>query len=255
MVDSRADLMSSQLSRQKVLLAPAAYCRAESVANLRTRLPGTAVISVTLGIEPEPRIELVRLMLLKEEGAPKLMLSTAMGKLTLTITFGLLFSVFSFAQEETTPATAGANLIDAQGRGVGQASLQETPHGVLLKLELKNATPGIHGLHIHDVARCDRPSFESAGGHFNPSKKQHGFLIPGGPHAGDLPNIEVPATTQLSVEYLLDGVTLRPGPQSLLDASGTAIVIHAGKDDYMTDPAGESGNRLACGEIVRSQAK
>lgn len=181
-----------------------------------------------------------------------------MRQLTLTIGIGLLFSIFSFAQEETTPrspGTAGATLIDAQGRSIGQASLQETPHGVLLKLELKNATPGIHGLHIHDVGQCDRPSFESAGGHFNPSKRQHGFLNPRGPHAGDLPNIFVPTTTQFAVEYLLDGVTLRPGPQSLLDARGTAIVIHGGKDNYMNDPAGESGDRLACGEIVRSQAK
>jgi superoxide dismutase, Cu-Zn family len=154
-----------------------------------------------------------------------------------------------------TGATASANLVDTEGRSIGEARLQQTPHGILLKLDLRNATPGIHGLHIHDVGRCDRPSFESAGGHFNPSGRQHGFLNPRGPHAGDLPNIEVPTTTHHSVEYLVADVTLEPGTRSLLDTNGTAIVIHAGKDDYMSDPAGESGDRLACGQIVRSDTR
>ena len=168
-------------------------------------------------------------------------------------------SAFAAAQTGTTGSnssmTAGAALTDAQGRHVGQAVLQQTPHGVLIKLDLKNVTPGIHGLHIHDAGRCERPSFESAGGHVNPSGRQHGFLNPRGPHAGDLPNIEVPTTTQLSVEYLVASVTLDPGPGSLLDSDGSAIVIHAGKDDYASEPAGESGDRLACGQIVRSLEK
>jgi Cu-Zn family superoxide dismutase len=182
--------------------------------------------------------------------------------LTLTIGIGLIVcsisSVHGQAQTGTTgtrPApTASANLVDAQGRSVGQAHLQQAPHGTLLKLDLKNITPGVHGLHIHDVGRCERPPFESAGGHFNPSGRQHGFLNPQGPHAGDLPNIEVPSTLQLSVEYFLADVTIDPGPRSLIDNNGSSIVIHAGKDDYGTDPAGESGDRLACGPIVRSEA-
>jgi Cu-Zn family superoxide dismutase len=145
--------------------------------------------------------------------------------------------------------------VDANARSVGQAYLQQAPHGVLLKLDLKNATPGVHGLHIHDVGRCDGPSFESAGGHFNPTNRQHGFLNPRGPHAGDLPNIEVPSTTQHAVEYFLADLTLDSGPRSLMDANGAAIVIHAGRDDYMSDPAGESGDRLACGPIIRPEAR
>jgi Cu-Zn family superoxide dismutase len=152
-------------------------------------------------------------------------------------------------------ATAGANLIDTQGRSIGEARLQQTPHGVLLKLDLRNATPGVNGLHIHEVGRCEGPSFESAGGHFNPTDRQHGFLNPRGPHAGDLPNIEVPSTTQLSLEYFLPDVTIEPGPQSLTDANGSSIMMHAGKDDYMTDPSGESGERLACGQIVRAETR
>jgi Cu-Zn family superoxide dismutase len=186
-----------------------------------------------------------------------------MKRLTLTIGIGLIVCGIPSAQGQAPTATTGtrpaptasANLVDAQGRSVGQAYLQQAPHGILLKLDLKNTTPGIHGLHIHDVGRCERPSFESAGGHFNPSNRQHGLLNPRGPHAGDLPNIEVPTTTQLSVEYFLADVTIEPGPRSLSDNNGSSIVIHAGKDDYATDPAGESGDRLACGPIVRSEAR
>lgn len=152
-------------------------------------------------------------------------------------------------------ASAGATLMDSQGRTIGQALLRQATGGVLLQIDLKNATPGIHGLHIHEVGRCDRPSFESAGGHFNPTNRQHGFLNPQGPHVGDLPNIEVPATTNLSVEYFVPGLTLDSGQQSALDANGSSIVIHSGKDDYGTEPAGESGDRLACGQIERSAAR
>ena len=185
-----------------------------------------------------------------------------MKRLTLAIGIGLIVYGTPAAQNQlptgtagVRPATASANLVDSEGRSFGQALLQQAPHGVLLKLDLKNATPGIHGLHLHDVGRCERPSFESAGGHFNPSNRQHGFMNPRGAHAGDLPNIEVPTTTQFSVEYFLPGVTIEAGPQSLTDNDGSSIVIHAGKDDYAADPAGESGDRLACGQIVRSGAR
>jgi superoxide dismutase, Cu-Zn family len=152
----------------------------------------------------------------------------------------------------TSPmTTASVTLTDAQGRSVGEARLQGTPHGVLLKLELRNATPGVHAMHIHEVGKCEAPSFDSAGEHFAPSKLRHGFLQSRGPHAGDLPNIDVPTTKQLSVEQLVPDVTLEPGPRSLLDADGSALVIHTGQDDYTTDPAGDSGDRIACGAIVQ----
>jgi Cu-Zn family superoxide dismutase len=149
-----------------------------------------------------------------------------------------------------TQPSAGALLVDEGGRSIGEARLQQTPHGVLLILDLRNATPGVHGMHIHEIGRCDAPTFESAGGHFDPSSRAHGFLNPRGPHAGDLPNIEVPTTQQLSAEYLVTGVTLDRGPQSLLDANGSALVIHSAKDDHMSDPAGDTGDRIACGPIV-----
>jgi len=151
------------------------------------------------------------------------------------------------------PTMASAALADASGRGVGEARFQETPHGVLLTLELRNATPGVHGLHIHQVGRCDAPMFESAGAHFNPDRRAHGFLNPEGPHAGDLPNLFVPASTELSVDYLIPNVTLENGPRSLIDADGSALMMHEGKDDYRTDPAGDAGDRLACGVITGGQ--
>jgi Cu-Zn family superoxide dismutase len=121
----------------------------------------------------------------------------------------------------------------------------------LLKLELKDVPSGVHAVHIHEVGRCDAPTFESAGAHVAASGRQHGFLATAGPHAGDLPNLEVPATKTLAVEHFVRDVTLAAGPTSLLDADGSAIVIHAAKDDYVTDPAGNSGDRIACGRIVR----
>jgi superoxide dismutase, Cu-Zn family len=178
-----------------------------------------------------------------------------MTPLRTAITAGLLVVVPTLAQERNdseSPAMAAAVLTDSQGRAVGQVSLRQAPHGVVLKLELKNATPGIHGLHMHDVGKCDPPTFESAGGHFNPTRRAHGFLNPRGQHAGDLPNIAVPAAAEQTLEYFVTDVTIEPGPTSILDANGTSLVIHSGRDDYLSDPAGESGDRLACGPITRS---
>jgi Cu-Zn family superoxide dismutase len=190
-------------------------------------------------------------------------LRLTMKPMTLTCLAAIAIWTVPSAEHQTPSDTAGiqpaasadANLMDSEGRSVGQVHLRQASHGVLLKLDLKNATPGVHGLHIHDVGRCDPPSFASAGNHFNPTNRQHGFLNSRGQHAGDLPNIEVPASTEHSSEYFLADVTLNRGPLTLLDTNGSAIVVHAGMDDYGTDPAGESGARLACGPIVRTETK
>jgi Cu-Zn family superoxide dismutase len=186
----------------------------------------------------------------------------SMKHMILVLGFGMVAAVSPAAQSGQKPTTTGttgtspapmatATLTDAQGSTIGEAQLQQTPHGVLVKLELRNATPGVHALHIHEFGRCDAPSFDSAGDHFAPSGRQHGLLNPRGPHAGDLPNIDVPANRQLSVEHHITDVTLDAGPRSLLDANGSAIVIHAGKDDYTSDPAGNAGDRIACGRVLR----
>ena len=159
--------------------------------------------------------------------------------------------VVASAAAQTGPGgTAIAAVKDAQGRIVGRADLRETPAGVLIALHLQNAPPGTHAFHIHAVGRCDAPDFASAGEHFAPAGRRHGFLAPGGGHAGDLPNLHVPATGALSVEMLADAF-LAPGPGSLFDADGAALVLHADADDYLTDPSGGADRRIACGSIAR----
>ena len=133
---------------------------------------------------------------------------------------------------------------------VGAVQLTETPHGVLLRLALKGGAPGEHAFHIHAVGKCE-PPFTSAGGHFNPASKKHGLAVAEGSHAGDMPNLHIPASGELVVEILNGGVTLAKGkPNSVFDTDGSAIVIHAGVDDYKSDPTGNAGDRIACGVIV-----
>jgi len=145
--------------------------------------------------------------------------------------------------------TASAVLKDASGKEVGAATFTVTPSGVFISLDLTAVPPGEHGFHVHTTGKCEPPDFKSAGPHFNPDQTKHGFMTPEGPHAGDLPNLHVPADGKLQVEVLEPNVTLS-GEAPLLDADGSALVIHAGADDYKTDPAGNSGNRIACGVIT-----
>lgn len=152
-----------------------------------------------------------------------------------------------------TPAlaadTAGAVLKDASGNEVGKATLTDTPSGVLIRLDLSSVPTGDHAFHIHAIGKCAPPDFKSAGGHFNPEKAKHGLENPEGPHAGDMPNIHVPADGRLSIEVLNVDVDLG-GDWALLDEDGSALVLHAGPDDYRTDPAGDAGARIACGVIT-----
>jgi Cu-Zn family superoxide dismutase len=147
--------------------------------------------------------------------------------------------------------TAKASLKDANGKDVGQVQLVQTPHGVLLKMSVKDLPAGEHAVHIHAVGKCEPPAFASAGGHFNPGGKKHGMEAAEGQHAGDMPNLHIPAGGELAIEVANPAITLVKGqPNSVFDADGSAIVIHAGADDYKTDPAGNSGDRIACGVIT-----
>jgi Cu-Zn family superoxide dismutase len=149
------------------------------------------------------------------------------------------------------PPTAGATLKDSSGRVVGSAVFLQEDDGVRILLDLRGVTPGTKAVHIHEVGRCDPPNFDSAGAHFNPKKAEHGTENPRGPHAGDLPNITVEATGRGHLEVTNPLVTLKPGSASLLDGGRTALVVHEGPDDMRTDPAGNSGRRIACGIIER----
>ena len=152
---------------------------------------------------------------------------------------------------ETEPLSAEARLMDKDGKDVGRATIIETSEGVRIAVTGYRLPPGAHGLHIHAVGRCDPPQFASAGPHFNPASKQHGTQNPAGPHAGDLPNLEVAASGEGGIDTTTKLVTLAPGSTSLLGPAGTSLVVHAAADDYKTDPSGNSGDRIACGVITK----
>jgi Cu-Zn family superoxide dismutase len=145
--------------------------------------------------------------------------------------------------------SATAPLKNAEGKAVGSANLTQTPQGVLIILSLNGLPPGEHAFHVHEVGKCETP-FTSAGGHFNPGHKKHGMMAPEGQHAGDMPNLHIPQSGDLTVEVMNTAITLEKGkPNSVFDADGSALIVHAGSDDYKTDPAGEAGGRIACGVI------
>ncbi|MFO7562034.1 MAG: superoxide dismutase family protein [Enhygromyxa sp.] len=146
-----------------------------------------------------------------------------------------------------------AELRNAEGVVVGEATFEETDGGVKIRFEGRNLPPGPHGFHIHEHGDCTPPGFESAGDHFNPTSAQHGLRDPAGPHAGDLPNLEVADDGSVVVEVVAHNLTLaQTGEMSLLSGDGTALVIHAEADDQITDPAGAAGPRIACG-VIRSR--
>ena len=145
---------------------------------------------------------------------------------------------------------ASADIVDAAGKKVGEAILEQRDGSVQISATFRGLPPGTHAFHIHDVGKCE-PPFESAGGHFNPTGKQHGKDNPAGPHGGDLPNLEVPSSGGVKFDVTVKGLTLDGGRAGLLDADGAALVVHEGADDYKSDPAGNSGKRVACGVIQR----
>jgi Cu-Zn family superoxide dismutase len=148
---------------------------------------------------------------------------------------------------EASSGGAHASLADATGAPRGTASLVDTGSGLEVRVAGEGLAAGTHGVHLHTVGRCDAPNFQSAGAHWNPAMKQHGRDNPQGAHAGDLPNLVVGADGRGMVRFTVPGASL----ETLLDADGAAVVIHADADDYRTDPSGNSGGRIACGVIVR----
>jgi len=147
----------------------------------------------------------------------------------------------------TIEPTGGAPmpLINSAGQTIGTVRAWQTAGGVSFHVRATGLTHGVHGIHVHPIGRCDPPDFATAGTHWNPTGKQHGLNNPQGPHAGDIPNVTVAANGVLDQTVVLANATMA----QLLDADGSSIMIHANADDYVSQPAGNSGPKIACAVI------
>lgn len=160
----------------------------------------------------------------------------------------LLAAALSMAGCATIEPQGGAPmpLINSAGQVIGNVVAWQTAGGVSFRIHAAGLPHGIHGIHVHPIGRCDPPDFSTAGTHWNPTNRQHGLNNPNGPHAGDMPNVEVTANGVLDQTVVLAHATMA----QLLDADGSAVMIHAGADDYVSQPAGNSGAKIACAVIT-----
>jgi superoxide dismutase, Cu-Zn family len=172
-------------------------------------------------------------------------------KKTLFCVTGLLFAASPSMAAQKAHAVAHMKALD--GSAAGTIDFAQTNHGVLITLDMHGLSPGAHAIHIHTSGNCDaKTKFTSAGPHFSPDQKMHGFMIKGGPHPGDLPNQWAASDGTLHASTLTNTFSLGNGKKSIFDRDGASIIVHAKGDDYTSQPAGNSGDRIACGVIVRT---
>lgn len=145
--------------------------------------------------------------------------------------------------------SAYADIRDGSGRSVARGAATQIGDGIRVRIEAAGLPAGIYGAHVHAVGRCTPPAFDSAGPHWNPTQRRHGRDNPQGQHLGDLPNLMVGTNGQGMFEFTIPNASLTGGSRGILDADGAAIVVHARADDYRTDPSGNSGGRIGCGEL------
>ena len=150
------------------------------------------------------------------------------------------------------PVAAGTvSLVNASGAPVGTAQLRQESDGLVhVDISVVSLVPGSHGIHFHEVSTCEGAgSFGTAGAHYNPLSREHGLSRPGGPHAGDAPNLTVGSDGTATFSFTTDRVTLTPGATTLMDSNGSSLVVHAAADDQVSQPSGNSGARIACGVV------
>ena len=160
----------------------------------------------------------------------------------------ILFIFLLVSCQSHSPSAKTIDMYNATGDMVGTAKLTEQPEGVKVKLKVEGLSPGFHGVHIHEFPKCKAPDFKSAGNHFNPEGKKHGLMNPDGAHLGDMPNVEADGSGLVDGEIMIPEATLLDGNKSIVQ-KGTALVIDEKQDDGVTQPAGDSGTRIICGEI------
>jgi Cu-Zn family superoxide dismutase len=187
---------------------------------------------------------------------------------TTTLATAMLFAAPALAQDNApTPTAAPAEGADTQAAGgmepvtvemqhadggsAGTVTITPTPNGLLLAADLANLGDGERSFHIHETGLCEG-DFTSAGGHYNPTDKEHGFKVENGPHAGDMPNFTA-SGGEAQFQTFNPMVTLTGGEAPLQDADGSALVVHGGADDYQSQPSGDAGDRIACGVVFAAE--
>jgi len=160
---------------------------------------------------------------------------------------GVLFLSLAVAASPAL-ADATAEILNTDSKEIGSATFEQTKTGVLMTVEVTGLAPGPHGIHLHSVGTCE-PDFKASKGHINPDGVQHGLRNPAGPDNGDLPNIFAAADGKAQAEIFTTLVSLTGGKAALLDQDGSALIIHANRDDHMAQPIGGAGGRIACGVI------
>jgi len=165
-----------------------------------------------------------------------------------TLLIGFLTLPFAIQAENKI---VSADIINNAGNKIGKVKLTQGTEGVVVNIKAQDLPAGYHGMHFHAVGNCSDygKGFKLSKGHVNPRKKPHGFLNPGGPHEGNLPNLVVAADGNVEVEMYTQMVSLTSGRANLLDKDGSTLIIHAKKDDYNTQPIGGSGSRIGCAVI------
>lgn len=156
-------------------------------------------------------------------------------------------------QTVATLMSQSISILNSSGNEIGTATIMDEPEGgVMISLDVTSIPEGSHAIHFHETGACDTPDFKSAGGHYNPSSANHGFQSTApNPHAGDMRNFDAPMSGVVQTNIRNERVTLSPrdGLAPLIDANGTALIIHAAADDYETQPTGAAGGRIACAVI------